>query len=403
MVKKLDFGAIPPSAYVENVLTVNKGIRNCFQLAYESFPEIDLIYEVIDSQLTRALSRDLDTGILLDEAFRLLPKTKSRLSDTLRKSHTARAWQNDGLEYLLLDYVNIGRWGLGISRTYFYQTVPIESGIQVFVTTRDFASSLRAKLAEIKELRRKARRALHNRIWATPESVDYTVQSDYLIGKLLNYPECCISTYIDRRRRSFLEDLEGRGSIDTPEQCFARGLAKCGTYDYLKDNLFSQRFSFGRLFELAAKGLPEELYSQFIMSFYPCEPTCQKAIAMGKRIEEECELMDSRLATVYRASRLLFCLHNFFSDVLMAQQLGHLRRFQHSEKLSYLSNLPPSTSLDKFDVLRALLWKNTLYTQNLLGQQYMEDKDPDCLLTSTSGSVRELSYKTFAERLPLHP
>lgn len=396
---KLDFAAIPPSAYAENVLTVKKGIRSCFQLAYESFPEIDLIYEVIDSQLASELNKYLDTDILLDHAFRLLPKTKSKLSDALRKSHTARAWQNEGLEYLLLDYVNIGRWGVGISRTSSYQSVPIESGIQVFVTTRDFASSLRAKLAEIKELRRKARRALHDRKWATPESIDYTVQSDYLIGKLLNYPECCISTYIDRRRTSFLEDLEGRGSIDTPEQCFARGLAKCGIYDYLKDHLFNEEFSFAKLFELAGKGLPEELYSQFVMSFYPCEPTCQKAIAMGKTIEEECELIDSRLATVYKVSRLLFCLHNFLSDVLMAQQFRHLPRFQHSEKLKYLSNLPPSTSLDKFDVLRALLWKNTLYTQNLLAQHYIQDRDPDCLLTLTPESVRESNYETFAKHL----
>ena len=402
MVKKVDFGAIPPSAYVENVLTVKKGIRNCFQLAYESFPEIDLIYEVIDSQLSRDLSRapDTNTNILVDEAFRLLPKRKSKLSASLKKTHTVRAWQKEGLEYLLLDYVNIGRWGVGVSRESSYQSQPVvESGIQVYVTTRDFASTIKAKLAEIKELRRKSRRSLDNRKWATPESIDYTVQSDYLVGKLLDYPECCISMYIDRRRKSFLEDLEGRASIDTPEQCFARGLAKSGIYDYLKDNLFGHRFSFATLFELAGQKLPEEFYSQFVMSFYPCEPTCQKAIAMGKRIEEECELIDSRLATVYKASRLLFCLHNFLSDVLLAERFRQSARFQHAEKLSYLDNLPPPTSLDKFDALRSLLWRNALYTQNLLGQHYIENKDSDWLLALAPENVRDLNYRTFAERL----
>lgn len=398
MVKKLDFGTIPPSSHVENVLTVKKGIRNCFLLAYESFPEIDLIYEMVDFQLTGD-PINLNISTLLGEAFKLLPKKKSKLSDSLRKTYTVRALQNEGLEYLLLDYVNIGRWGVGVPKKTFYQGLPVESGIQIFVTTRDFVITLKAKLAEIKEIGRQSRRALDNRKWATPESIDYKVQSDYLIGKLLNYPECCISTYIDRRKRSFLEDLEGRASIDTPEQCFARGLAKCGMYDYLKDNLFDPKFSFAKLFELAEKRLPDEFYSQFVMSFYPCEPRCKKAISMGKRIEEECKRIDSRLATVYKVSRLLFYLHNFLSDVLIAEKFEHLARFQHSEKLGYLKNLPPSTSLDKFDVLRGLLWKNTLYTQNLLAQHYIEDKDPDCLLTLTSENVRELNYKTFAKHL----
>ena len=135
------------------------------------------------------------------------------------------------------------------------------------------------------------------------------------------------------------------------------------------------------------------------MSFYPCEPTCVKAIAAGKRIEEECELIDSRLATVYKVSRLLFCLHNFLSDVLIAERFRHLGTFDHSEKLSYLDNLPPSTSLDNFAVLRTLLWRNILYTQNLLAQYYIEDKDPDCLLTLTPENVRGLNYKSFAKHL----
>ncbi len=120
---------------------------------------------------------------------------------------------------------------------------------------------------------------------------------------------------------------------------------------------------------------------------------------MGKRIEEECELIDSRLATVYKASRLLFCLHNFLSDVLLAERFRKSARFQYSEKLSYLDNLPPPTSLDKFDALRSLLWRNALYTQNLLGQHYIENKDSDCLLASAPESVRRLNYEIFAEQL----
>lgn len=395
----LDFGAMPPSAYVENVLTVRSGIRGCFQLAYESFPEIDLVYEMIDSQLTRHLTKGPDISILLDEAFRLLPKRKSKLSASLKKTHTVRAFHNEGLEYLLLDYVNIGRWGVGLSKESVYQSPPVESGIQIYVTAQESADGLKATLAKINQLRRQSRRALDNRKWATPESIDYTIQSDHLVGKLLGYPECCISKYTDRRQKSFLEDLRGGLNVDTPEQCFARDLAKCGTYDYLKDRLFSQKFSLAKLLELAEETLPEEFYSQFVMSFYPCEPTCQQAIAIGKRIEQECNLIDSRLATVYKASRLLFYLHNFLSDVFLAERFRHLSRVEHSEKLSYLDNLPPPTSLDKSDALRSLLWKNILYTQNLLAQGYVEDRDPDYLLALTSEDIRDLNYGTFAAGL----
>ncbi len=396
--KKLWFGAIPPSSYVENVLPVKSGIRSCFQLAFESFPEIDLVYETIDSQLSRELTTSPSMSILLDEAFRLLPKKKSKLSDRLNKSDTMRFLHNERLEYLLLDYVNIGRWGVGLSKGSFYQSPPVESGIQVYVTTEDSAGRLKATLARIKELRRKSRSALNDKKWATPESIDYTVQADYLVGKLLGYPECCISTYIDRRQESFLQDLKGGLNVDTPEQCFARDLAKCGTYDYLKDRLFDQKFSFVKLLQLAEGALPEEFYSQFVMSFYPCQPKCDKATALGKRIQEQCELIDSRLATVHKASRLLFCLHNFLSDVFLAERFRHLGKVEHSEKLSYLNSLPPPTSIDKFDALRTLLWKNILYTQNLLAQHYIEGEDPDRLLALTSEAVRDLNYATFAGR-----
>jgi len=397
MVKKLAFSVIPPSSYAENVLPVKSGIRSCFQLSFESFPEIDIVYETIDSQLSRELTTGPSMSILLAEAFRLLPKKKSKLSDRLNKTHTVRAFRNEGLEYLLLDYVNIGRWGVGLSKGSVYQSPPVESGIQVYVTTKDSAGSVKATLARIKELRRKSRSALDDKKWATPESIRYAVQADYLVGKLLDYPECCISTYIERRQKSFLEDLEGRASVDTPEQCFARDLAKCGTYDYLRDRLFDQKFSFVKLLHLAEGALPEEFYSQFVMSFYPCQPRCEKAIAIGKRIQEECKLIDSRLATVHKASRLLFYLHNFLSDVFLAERFRHLGKVEHSEKLSYLKSLPPPTSIDKFDALRTLLWRNILYTQNLLAQHYVENRDPDRLLTLTSEGVTDLNYRTFAE------
>jgi hypothetical protein len=398
MVKKSGSSAIPPSSYVENVLPLKSGIRSCFQLSFESFPEIDLVYDIIDSQLSTGLTRSRSMSILLDEAFKLLPKKKSRLSDRLNRTDTARFLHNEGLEYLLLDYINVGRWGVGLSKESLQQSPPLESGIQVYVTTADSAGSLKVTLGKIKELRRKSRSALYDKKWATPESIDYTLQADYLVGKMLGYPECCISTYIDRRKKSFLEDVGGALNIDTPEQCFARELAKCGTYDYLKDKLIDQGFSFVKLFQLAEGELPEEFYSQFVMSFYPCQPKCEKATALGKRIQEQCKPIDPRLVTVHKASRLLFSLHNFLSDVFLAQRLGHSRKVEHWGKLSYLDGLPPPASIDKFDALRTLLWRNILYTQNLLAHYYMENADPDRLLALTPEAVRDLNYQVFGGR-----
>jgi hypothetical protein len=398
MVKKSGSSAIPPSSYVENVLPVVSGIRTCFQLSFESFPEIDLVNETISSQLSKEPTTGPSMSVVLDEAFRLLPRRKSKLSDRLNKTDTVRAFRNEGLVCLLLDYVNIGRWGIGLSKESLYQSPPVDTGIQVYVTREDLAGSVKTTLNRIKELRRKSRSALDDKKWATPEAIDYTLQADYLVGKLLDYPDCCISTYVDRRRRSFLQDLKGGLNVDTPEQCFARDLAKCGTYDYLRDRLFDEKFSFAKLLQLAEGELPGEFYSQFVMSFYPCQPKCEKAIALGKRIQEECKLIDSRLATVHKASRLLFCLHNFLSDVFLAQRFGRSGEVEHSGKLSYLDSLPPPASIDKFDALRTLLWRNILYTQNLLAHYYMENADPDHLLTLTPEAVKDLNYATFAER-----
>jgi hypothetical protein len=401
MVKKSVSSAIPPSSYVENVLPVVSGIRGCFQLSFESFPEIDLVNETISSQLSKELATSPSMSVLLDRTFRLLPRTKSKLSDRLSKTDTVSAFRNEGLMYLLLDYVNIGRWGTGLSKESLHQSAPVDAGIQVYVTTEDLTGSLKTTLSRIKELRRKSRSALEDKKWATPESIDYAVQSDYLVGKLLGYPECCISKYTDRRQESFLEDLRGGLNVDTPEQCFARDLAKCGTYGYLKDRLFGEKFSFAKLLQLAEGELPEEFYSQFVMSFYPCKPTCQQAIAIGKRIEQECKLIDSRLATVYKASRLLFYLHNFLSDVFLAQRFRHLGNVEHLEKVSYLDSLPPPASIDKFNALRTLLWRNILYTQNVLAHYYMENADPDHLLALTSEGVRDLNYRVFGGRMYL--
>ncbi len=103
-------------------------------------------------------------------------------------------------------------------------------------------------------------------------------------GRLLGYPECCVSSFVR---------LKGEGI--SPE---ARTVELC-----IEEGLFGTALE---IFEKGGGDFPEELYSFFTSNFYPCRPGCERAVRIGKAIEDS---LDEGLRVVYRFKIILNVLN----------------------------------------------------------------------------------------------
>jgi len=91
---------------------------------------------------------------------------------------------------------------------------------------------------------------------------------EYLIGigKLLDYPPCCISAYIEDRN-------EGR---ITAEQRAATQIA-----------------------DFRAHGMEPDIYTYFSRDFIPCSPSCAGASTIGRKTHQTLKGMDNRLSEIH--------------------------------------------------------------------------------------------------------
>ncbi|HIP63587.1 MAG TPA: DUF483 domain-containing protein [Archaeoglobus profundus] len=159
----------------------------------------------------------------------------------------------------------------------------IHPTVLVYVCNASKIDKIRKKMKKIKELEMKA---IHRR------SIEYRLKVNEMEGKLLNYPECCISNFVELKYKSML------GLTSPPE---TKLVMEC-----LENNLLLKVL---KLFE-NPDSLVDEIYSLFTSNFYPCSIECSKAMDMGKRYEE---FLEGKYKKAYRCKLVLNALYILLS------------------------------------------------------------------------------------------
>jgi len=129
---------------------------------------------------------------------------------------------------------------------------------------------------------------------------------DYVasLGELLGYPKCCVKEYMENRL-SRTVNVEDRAS--------------------------------SQIKEAKKKGDQPNFFAYFVRDFFPCEPSCKRAVQVGKQVYETFNKIDSRLGELY-----VECLKKNLETVenypeLIRKHEEKLREFKEKETSVQLS------------------------------------------------------------------
>ncbi len=248
---------LSPHILIEDYLTVAFNIRRCSLMTIPAeLPDADVISRRIDEKCAtdfNQLTQERDAKRKLKMIRSLKEKMRKAYLEEIKSSssyssHTA--W--------------IKRLELGISEVEIRPTVREQFILREKETKNQIESLTRKRLIFREEFLKHADPTTPRSLLAYPEESF----PDYLIGigKLLEYPSCCISSYVKDR-------TEGR---TTAEQ---RAATQVGDF--------------------RAQGTEPDIYTYFSKDFIPCSPTCPSASAIGHKIHRTLKEMDSRLSEIH--------------------------------------------------------------------------------------------------------
>jgi len=163
---------------------------------------------------------------------------------------------------------------------------------------RENEETVENKYSKIIEVRNKKLMAI-NGIFATKESIDHSIEEARLFGELMNYPSCCIESYVKSKRELRINELyKLNNKLISPEEKIIKETLSSGIYEFLTEKLFKSNF---KIIEIIKSEIPSEFYSIPFNNFYPCTINCQLAIEIGERIKELAAKIDAKISDAYKA------------------------------------------------------------------------------------------------------
>jgi hypothetical protein len=160
---------------------------------------------------------------------------------------------------------------------------------------------IKEKYDEILEIRNRKLGSIKG-VFATKDSIYYSLLEVAHWGELLGYPPCCVGTYVELKRRARLSMLQKSSKFYLPPEDYLARQGWFGLYEYLGEKLLKDGFKSEKIVNLAKDEMYGPFYSKPYHLFYPCSITCFNAIRIGKQIEKQAEKIDPKLATCYRIS-----------------------------------------------------------------------------------------------------
>jgi len=186
------------------------------------------------------------------------------------------------------DYSKLAGYGLDVivapsilSRVLTFEVAP---DLIVYICRSSKKRSIEKKLEKIKALEVKAIKR---------RSIEYRIKISKIEGEILNYPQCCVSRFIELKRDSYLN------KSPPPETAT---ILEC-----LESNIFSNLL---RYFLNPSDDIPQEYFAFFTSNFYPCNVNCSRAISVGMKLYER---LDDYKRKVYRCKLILNVLNIFVS------------------------------------------------------------------------------------------
>ncbi len=182
------------------------------------------------------------------------------------------------------DYAKLTKMGLDVivapsilSRVLSFEIAP---DLIVYVCRSKKRKVIERKLERIASLEVKAVRE---------RSIKDRLKISRIEGEILGYPECCVSNFIELKKKSFL------GKSSPPETVTI--------LDCLESGIFKDTLSY---FSNPPHELPQEYFAFFTSNFYPCTVGCSKAISIGIKLYEQ---LDARTQKIYRCKLILNVLN----------------------------------------------------------------------------------------------
>jgi len=254
---------LSPHTLIEDYLTVALNIRKCSLMTIPAeLPDSDMISKRIDekcaaefSQLAR--ERDVKKKLKMIKSFK----------ESLRKAYLEETNASSS-------YKSHSTWakrlGLEVFEVEIRPTVRENFIVKCKEAKNQVDALTRKRLRFREDFLRHADATTPKSLLAYPEErfPEYLIG----IGKLLEYPSCCVSAYVEDRSEQ----------RTTAEQRAATQVE-----------------------EFKAHGKEPDIYTYFSKDFIPCSPTCPSAAAIGQKIHQTLKEIDKRLSETH-----IQCLKN---------------------------------------------------------------------------------------------
>ncbi len=179
----------------------------------------------------------------------------------------------DGLDVIVVPSV--------LSRVLTFEVTP---DLIVYVCRSSKKKSIEKKLDKIKALEVKA---------IKKRSIEDRLKISKIEGEILNYPQCCISRFIELKRKSYFNESPPPETVT---------ILEC-----LEFNIFGNLLKY---FLNPPREIPQEYFAFFTSNFYPCNVNCSKAISIGIKLYEN---LDDHKQKIYRCKLILNVLSIFIS------------------------------------------------------------------------------------------
>ena len=252
----LDESLLLDHVKTEDYLMVALGIRSCSFLTIPAeFQNGDELGKEID-----ALCRGDFQAVLsatADKKMVLIPKLKKKIRESFKKVIFESAAYKSHMEW---------------ARRLFLQTYDIEVRPSIHELYLFNNSRVKKELRRLRNVRNIARKrfalSMGGSARKTGLAFPEELSSDYLVsvGKLLEYPSCCVERYVrDRLRKNATVEMRASRQIK----------------------------------ELRKEGEEPDIYAYFVRNFFPCKPRCRSAGEMGRKGFDLLNEVSPRLADLY--------------------------------------------------------------------------------------------------------
>jgi len=241
---------------IEDYLMVALGIRSCSFLTIPAeFENGDELGKKID-----VLCREDFQAVLsatADKKIVLIPKLKKKIRESFKKVIFASAVYRAHMEW---------------SRKLFLQTYDIEVRPSIHELYLFNNSRVKKELRRLRNVRNVARERFALSMGGSERKTGLAfpeeLSSDYLfsVGKLLEYPSCCVERYV---------------------------------HDRLRENATVEMRASRQVKELRKEGKEPDIYAYFVRNFFPCGPRCRSASEMGRKAFDLLSKVSPKLADLY--------------------------------------------------------------------------------------------------------